>query len=510
VRKALISAIALGGLSATAHAADFSLDSVKDPIPNSLTWAGVTLYGTIDVGGVWQDHGAPKSDFYTDTVNYQMYVGFANNHSISSVAANALEQSKIGVKIEESLGFYDFRAVGRLEAQFDPYSGELADGCKSVLLNNGRPQFAQNSNSDSSRCGEAFGGQAYAGLSSATWGTLTYGRQQALGLDTVAVYDPQALSYAFSILGYSANSYGAGATETARWDNSVKYFYQYGPVHAAAMYSSGGPETGMFGGGYGFNVGGTYSGFSLDAFYEHENGAVNITGPLGVPTPGSFTTTPSATACVNLGTSAEAAVLSCPNAVPAFISDNTAWSVEGKYTFDIGGGGYKDETPAGNVTIYAAYINVDSADPHNHIPNYSQTIGGYNLITTNNRFITDQIRELAWGGVRYVLDKWSFTGAYYWYGQNDYLKTTAGVVNNCAAETAFNARNKAAGTFFGNPVGANCHGDFNEVSFVVDYTFNKHFDTYAGVNWSETNGGFNSSALVTEQWSLVSGLRLKF
>ena len=108
------------------------------------------------------------------------------------------------------------------------------------------------------------------------------------------------------------------------------------------MWSSGGPETGMFGGGYSANAGITYAGFSIDGFYEHENGAVNIPSPLGVPTPGVFTTTPSATACVNLGTTAATAALDCPNAVPAFISDNTAWSVEAKYTFDIDGGGYKD------------------------------------------------------------------------------------------------------------------------------------------------------------------------
>jgi predicted porin len=511
VRKTLISVLAVGGLSATAHAADLGLDSLPK-VPDSLSWAGVTIYGTIDVNGVTQDHGAQKSDFLPTTVNYQMYGGFANNHSISTLAANGLEQSKVGLKIEESLGWLDFTAIGKIEAGFDPMSGELADGCKSVLLNNGRPQFAQNSNGDSSRCGQAFSGPVYAGLSSATWGTLTYGRQQSLGLDTVAVYDPQALSYAFSILGYTGNAYGDGATETSRWDNSVKYVYQYGPAHVAGMYSSGGPETGMFGGGYGANVGVTYAGFSIDGFYEHENGAVNIPSPLGVPTPGSTTTVPSATACVNLN-----GVLDCPNAVPAFISDNTAWSVEAKYTFDIdgggykdGGGGYKDQTPipAAKVTIYAGYINVDFANPHNFAQNYSQTIGGYNIIPTNTRFHTDLTRELAWTGVRYEIDKWSFTAAYYWYGTSDYLITADAL--NCRQETALNALHKTQGTFFGDPVGANCHGDFNEVSFVVDYTFNKHFDTYVGVNWSETNGGLNSSALQTEQWSVVSGLRLKW
>ena len=35
-----------------------------------LTWYGVTLYGTIDVGGGWQSHGAPFSPIYTTGASY--------------------------------------------------------------------------------------------------------------------------------------------------------------------------------------------------------------------------------------------------------------------------------------------------------------------------------------------------------------------------------------------------------------------------------------------------------
>jgi predicted porin len=34
-----------------------------------------------------------------------------------------------------------------------------------------------------------------------------------------------------------------------------------------------------------------------------------------------------------------------------------------------------------------------------------------------------------------------------------------------------------------------CAGDFNEASFVVDYIFNKHYDLYVGLNWSEVTDG---------------------
>jgi hypothetical protein len=34
-----------------------------------------------------------------------------------------------------------------------------------------------------------------------------------------------------------------------------------------------------------------------------------------------------------------------------------------------------------------------------------------------------------------------------------------------------------------------CSGDFDEVSLVADYIINKHYDVYAGVNWSEVTDG---------------------
>ena len=35
------------------------LDKLKDPLPDTLSWQGITFYGTIDVGYGYQTHGAP-------------------------------------------------------------------------------------------------------------------------------------------------------------------------------------------------------------------------------------------------------------------------------------------------------------------------------------------------------------------------------------------------------------------------------------------------------------------
>ena len=56
---------------------------------------------------------------------------------ISSLTNNALEQSKVGVKIEESFGD-GWTAIGKLETDFNPAFGEISDACASLLRNNGK------------------------------------------------------------------------------------------------------------------------------------------------------------------------------------------------------------------------------------------------------------------------------------------------------------------------------------------------------------------------------------
>ena len=221
VRKLLACAAIVAGTAAAAHAADLGCRSVKDPLPDGpLSWHGVTFYGTIDVGYAYQTNGRPLGYIVSD-LEYMPFGLVTRNltgHAVSTLDANALEQSKIGLKIEEDIG-YGLQAVGRLDTGFDPMTGELDDGCKSVLVNSGIPYAKQTSNSDSARCGQAFNNVAYGGLSSPLYGTLTVGRQFSLQLDTLGAYDPMALSYAFSVLGFSGAAAGMGSTQATRWDD---------------------------------------------------------------------------------------------------------------------------------------------------------------------------------------------------------------------------------------------------------------------------------------------------
>ena len=114
------------------------------------------------------------------------------------------------MKIEEDIG-YGFQAVGRIETGFNPVSGQIADACQSLIEANGKLYSQMATNGDGSRCGQAFNGAAYGGVSSPLYGTLTFGRQSSLVQDGMGTYDPMALSYAFSLIGASGTPGAASA-----------------------------------------------------------------------------------------------------------------------------------------------------------------------------------------------------------------------------------------------------------------------------------------------------------
>ncbi len=459
---------------------------MKDPLPDQLTWNGVTVYGTIDVGYAYQTHGVAASSALATGLEDNIYASKNAKGSVSTLNNNGLSQSTIGVKIEEGIGL-GWTAIGKVETGFNPLWGELSDGCQSVLRNAGLNQVQQTvAQGDASRCGQAFNGEVYAGISNAGYGTLTLGRQNALALNQSVAYDPMGGSYAFSIIGYTGTfAGGSGVTEDARWDDSIKYVYQYGPAHAAVMYSDGGDATGMFNGGYAGNIGVTWRGFSFDATYTKENGAVAVTGAT------------------------------YPNLTGA-ISDNTSYMLSGKYVWDLGGG-WKDEGPGSKVTFYGGWAHTSDADGSggpNDYPLNAHVLGGYAFAvsaTTVNTYETAKVYDLEWAGAKYEMGPWALTGAYYHISQGSFItdSSLAGNHSNCAAVTAYNKAHLGV-TAFGNTVGSNCSGDYNMVSGLVDYTFNKHFDVYAGVGFSEVSGGLASGFLNDNTTLFMTGMRLKF
>jgi predicted porin len=457
-------AIGLATLCASVQA------QVKDPLPDSLSLGGVTIYGTVDIGYAYQSAGVPLSSSLPGGLEYQSFTTTRNfSGSVSTVAESGLEQSKLGVRVQQIV-VNDISLVARAEIGFNPLSGELADACKSLEVNSGVKQGAQTANADSSRCGQLFNAQLYGGFSSPEFGQLTVGRHNALQLDALAMYDPQALAYAFSFLGYSGFDGGSGSTEAARWDNSARYFFTNPAFRFGAMYSNGGADSGMFGHAYGFQLGFTAQGLSMDATYQHIPEGVNLrssfdNGPAPVPTPG----------------------------LAAYISDNTSYNIMGRYVFDL--------ADKSKFTLYAGYSHIEKS--------HADYTGG----SAENSYPIDvainvnstATYSLYWVGGRYAMSSGlNLVAAYYHASQNSW---TIGLGTNGNQNIGCTA------------AGLLCSGTFDEVSGVLDYVFNKHYDVYAGVNWSEVKDGLANGFQGTTadgttgsqgQTTFMFGVRVKF
>jgi predicted porin len=499
MKKALALALVMTGLAVNAHAQQWTPPKVPDPLPDSLTWNGITLYATLDYGYAYQTNGRPTGSVVS-TLEFIPFTTTRNftGQAVSTIAGNGLQQSNIGIKIDTPIGA-GWNVVGRLESGFDPLTGEFSNGCVSFLQNAGIAYSAQNSNADSGRCGQALNGPAYGGISNPLYGTLTVGRQQSFELDGIAKYDPLALSYAFSLLGYSGTNGGSGSTQGARWDNSAKYIYEYQWFHVGAMFSDGGSGTGIFGQSYGFDVGAVYKGFSIDAIYTKEHGAVNLQTSANLPVGATL--------------------------LAANISDNTAYSVMAKYTWNLGGGvapapyytkavKAAPEPQGDKLTLFAGYSYIDQSNPSNPVQ-FGQAAGGFELFTAapgstlldNNAFTTDKIQQFYWTGLKYDF-AWglSLTGAYYHVSQNQYVADNAPCIAGGASKT-------------------DCAGTFDQVSFVADYALNKHLDVYSGITYGQvTNGlaatfpgtvsvkaGFGTPGTATSinTTSIMTGFRIK-
>ena len=154
----LLSSLAAAGVAQAQSAA------TKDD--SSLTWNGITLYGIVDVGLQYQTHGAPISDYFP--AGSEAIIQKNSNASVTGLTPSNLSQSRIGLSGLEPLNFQDISFVFRLETFFNPQSGNISDGLKSLVLNNGRPSAEQGTNVDTSVAGQLFAGAAYAGFSSPT------------------------------------------------------------------------------------------------------------------------------------------------------------------------------------------------------------------------------------------------------------------------------------------------------------------------------------------------------
>src|SRR6202020_2925814 len=310
----------------------------------SLTWHGITLSGAYDIGVGWVSHGLPENGYNYEGASLVNRNGYEHRFL---VAPNNLQQTGLGVRGKEEFrpGWF---VVFNANTGINPQSGLLANASATQTINNGLPRSSYSYTIDGARAGQPFNDEYYAGISSESLGTLTFGRQRALGTDAMLVYDPAGGSYAFSYIGYNGTMAGGGDTEDTRWDDALKYRLAYGPVHFGAMYKfadgSGGcysasaswtaatctPEE-AHNNAYGLDVGGKIHKFSMDVVFQHYNDAISVLNPLLGP---QSLTQPyqSTTDSINTNPITGANVISTNNTVYGIVTNNTAVMVAAKYT----------------------------------------------------------------------------------------------------------------------------------------------------------------------------------
>jgi predicted porin len=461
-RGLLLATLLLATIGA-AHAQ--AVIATKESKDQSLTFWGITLYGIVDVGLTYETRGAPISDYFPAMTNDLIQKN--SRQSIFTLNSNNLSQSRVGLKGLEPIG-YGFSAVFRLETFFNPTSGNLSDGLKSLTINNGKALNQQSVGIDTSVAGQAFAGAAYLGLSHAQYGTLTFGRQLNLIADGVNKYDPMGASQAFSVIGLSGTAAGGGDTEDRRFDNSAKYLGQWGPVRFGALYQFNGSSGGV-GNAYNFDLGFDYAGLSIDAYYLKKNQAI-------------------ATVALSAAQVSEITDANNPKFIPGYsvsnslsatISDNTVYAIMALYAWQ-------------DWKFYGAYEHIQYANPSNLINPGQETIGGYILAFVNNAaFPNDKILEVFWAGAKWsITPTLDLTAAIYGYHQNAYA---TGADAGCSTN--------AHGT---------CSGTLNAYSLAADWHFTKRFDAYAGAMWSGVKDGLSNGYISTTTIDPTIGVRFSF
>jgi predicted porin len=162
----------------------------------------VTLYGVIDLSLNYTTHQNAAGDHVFSLGDSGASTGAGD------AGQGALSGSRWGLKGEEDLGG-GTKAIFKLESGF--------------TANNGQ----------SDQQGQLFGRQEYVGLSNSSAGTITFGRQYGTMTDVAFDYDPLGVG------NYLANEWEVFLFGV-RFDNTIKYSNQFGPVQVNVQYSVGG------------------------------------------------------------------------------------------------------------------------------------------------------------------------------------------------------------------------------------------------------------------------------
>jgi predicted porin len=427
-----------------------------------LTYAGFTLYGTVDVGYGYDTAGVRFGKWYDKGVFYTV-----QNTSVGprwSWSPNALSASTLGIKMEEPIGG-DWLLIGAAELAYNPFSLLPDNGPKSLADNNLNPPNFQTANGDSSRAGQWDNSLGFVGLSSATYGTLTAGRLISLSNDVAVAYDPTR-SNAFSLIGNSGPFPRYGYPELVRVNTGVQYRLEWGNYRVAGLaqvgngYALGNGSMGE----YEAQVGATFGGFSADVVARYAKDAVSLLTFSGSELPAGYN----------------------PNSIlQATLANVAAALVAARYKWD-------------RTEIYGGYTYARMSNPSDAFPNGFHTIATGIFVPPGEVNATfydiNQVMHTIWAGAKYdVRTDLSVAASFTYQRQNDFLPAPA-ICTGSGVSTS----------------SPRCAGSQSAISVLIDYNPVPRADLYAGVMVSNVYGGLASGDFKPQNIDPTVGLRIRF
>jgi predicted porin len=436
----------------------------------TLTWHGITVYGAYDAGVGWVSHGLSNNGYNYEGESLVNRNGYQH---LFLLAPNNLQQTGLGIRGKEEFA-HGWFAVFNASSGINPQSGLLANASATQTANNGLPRASYTFAIDGARAGQPFNDEIYGGISSTHFGTLTFGRQRALGTDAMLLYDPAGGAYAFSYIGYNGTMAGGGDTENSRWDDAIKYRLTYGPVHFGAMYKFVDGSAGCYSAtagwtaatctaeqannnAWGFDLGGEYGKkFSADIVYQHYNQAISVLNPLLGP---QSPTQPyqSTVNSINTNQITGANLVDPANTVYGIVTDNNGVIFAAKYAWK-------------PFKVFAGYEYIWQNNPQHPLGVGASDQGGYFMSgVEDDNLDSEKLVNIWWTGAKYTYHtKTDITFAWYQQRQNTFRVPPTCVPGNFRSS---------------------CAGTLNEGSLYVDHHFSKRLDTYAGIAYSWVTGG---------------------
>ena len=228
--------------------------------------SSVELYGIIDLAVGHVEHSLSTDSNYGNTVTPAAATKTTVNSAVNGMINGGIQGSRWGLRGTEDLGG-GVKAFFVLESGFNAQAGSLSNAAASLASNSPK---ASTVSSNSSLDGQLFNRQAFVGLSDASLGSVSLGRNYNPIYEIVTDYDPVAQAQTFSALG-SSNTIGGGGgvSDDTRVDNSIKYKNKIGPVNVGLQYKFGGVAGNTSAGsGYALNLGYEDGPFGIQGIYE--------------------------------------------------------------------------------------------------------------------------------------------------------------------------------------------------------------------------------------------------